>query len=120
MNSLDTIQLSDDFFWPDEFNYTTVRQIAGRAVTGNMNLQLADKVGGRPIVLKDGSFTRAVLKQIKAMELQKSQHVLTWNGETYQVRFDYEKGPIVAKPWYEATDPDDGFRYIVDLYLLEV
>jgi len=119
MNQLDNLLLSEHLVWTNEFDWSPVRQLQDRGLSGALVIQVAVKQAGRPIHLT-GVLSRAQVKALKALAASASVHVLTFNSADYNVRWDYEKTEISAKERVGYANPDDADYYDVVLRFIEV
>lgn len=125
-----TLTLDPDLYWSDEFAWAAVEQSIARSLTGALLIDVATRIGGRPITLQPSAdnaawMPSATVRQLQAWEADPAL-VLTLDlrGTTYDVVFRRDNGaPIEARPVEFQADPlpgDPGDWYLVTLRLLEV
>ena len=115
-----TVNLPDDLSWPDEFSWQAVAQSKSRSVTGALIIETGLKKSGRPITLRSDDSTAWLprasaaalygLTQIPGAEL-----TLGFRGQTFDVLFDHESGPLEVTPVVDFADPADEDNCLVVL-----
>lgn len=108
-----TITLPEDLFWDAEFEWTPVVQSREYTLTGSLIVEEAVKQAGREIVLAGDDSTSWIDKSTLD-DLIASTHIpglvmilaLT-SGQTFSVRWDLEKTPIVATKIFRTFPHDD-------------
>lgn len=122
--ALDTVALSDNLYWDDEFAWSPVAQQSTRALDGTLIVEERARDKGRPITLRGAWLDRATIEQLKTLEQEVGQtHTLTLpTGDTHQVVFrrERERTAIQAEPLYALADPDADTLYQVTIRLTEV
>jgi len=119
MNQLDNLLLSEHLVWTNEFDWSPVRQLQDRGLSGALVIQVAVKQAGRPIHLT-GVLSRAQVKALKALAATPMQHQLTFNDVIFQVRWDYARTELSAVPEVDYANPSDDDYYRVTLRFIEV
>lgn len=124
------VTLPVDLHWQDEFTYSPVQQAVETSITGALVIDVATRIGGRPITLvrdpdgKDtGWTTRATLEQINTWaSVAGQQMVLTLRGATRTVVFAHHGGnAVTATPVAMYTDTDYlGGAGAADYYRIEL
>lgn len=120
-----TINLSDDFIWPDEYAWRAVEAKKTYSITGSLLVESALKLAGRPITLAPDTsgpwVARSVLDALLvASYLPAQQFTLTLRGVAYTVRFDHEAGPVDARAVVDYSDVLAADFYIVTLKFIVV
>ena len=119
----DTIELHKDLLWQDEFATNRVVQRSQRTLGGNLIVQTAALVSGKPFTLapEDDSSAptpREVLAQLRNWAaVPGKQMTLTLRGVDYPVIFrhpDDENGPpaVEARPWIHYDQMVDADIYL--------
>ena len=106
-----TVTLSDDFDFPDEFNWEPIKQTKSYSITGALLVEVGTRQTGRSITLQGGDryawVTRAQLETLRSMAENPAVNMnLLFRGVTYNVRFDYEAGAIEARPVVDFNNPE--------------
>lgn len=105
--------------WTDE-DWSPVAQSDARTITGALVLQVALRVGGRPITLQtvgDGALlTYATLAQLRAWAAVPGQALtLTLRGVDYPVLLRHQDKAIESTPWSPYEDVQAGDYYSATL-----
>lgn len=106
------LELDRDLWWSDEFAWSATARNVERSVTGAMIVDVAAKIGGRPITLKPPTDNSAwmltsVVRQLQAWEaLPGLQLTLSLRGEVYAVIFN-DQG-VTADPVRFVANPVPG------------
>jgi hypothetical protein len=96
---LDSVSLSADMLWTDEFNWPTVIRSTEYALTGALIVDAGQRLAGRPITLAgsaDGGWvTRATVDALRVLASElPGQFVLALaDGRSFNVVFAPEDGP---------------------------
>lgn len=114
------VPLSDDFDFPDEYTWLAAQQAKSYSVTGALMVEVNSRQTGREITLQGTDnhawVTRANVDTLRTMLDSPSQSMtLVFRGETYTVRFDYERGALEARPVADFQDPQPTDFFIVTL-----
>lgn len=122
--SLDGIELPDDLGWPDEYEWSPVKQGVSVAVDGTLLVEVAAQLAGRPMRLSGGQdagwVTRAVVNALLVKLYQPGLEMsLSYRGDTYAVIFAQPDG-VVAQPVIDYADPADDDLYVLTLKLLQI
>ena len=120
---LDSVSLSADMLWTDEFNWPTVIRSTEYALTGALIVDAGQRLAGRPITLAgsaDGGWvTRATVLRVLASALP-GQYVLALaDGRSFNVVFAPEDA-LVAEPVVAFSDPGVDTWYVATVKLIEV
>lgn len=120
---LDTLQLPDNLYWKNEFDFKPFATSAERAVDGALLIDAQALSYGQPIALTGAWVTRAEAAPLLALEaapLTKRQ--LTGLGASpVSVVIDIAQGGIALKPVFEGanTAADDKFALTINLLTVE-
>lgn len=121
------LELHEDLYWADEFDWHPVEQSFTRTITGASVVQVAERLDGRPITLQpedsDSAWmTRAVVEQLRNWAaVPELTATLTLRGASYLVRFRHHDGaPVQATPVVHFNTVDDEDFYLVTIRLMEV
>lgn len=125
-----TIELDPDLQWVDRHSWSPVVQQATHSVTGNLIVDEAVKLAGRPITLQppdsDAAWMPlATVSQLEALAaVPDREMLLSFHGTTFTVRFRYTDGAAVeAEPRYFVRDPAPGGfgdDYLTTLRFIEI
>lgn len=123
--SLDGITLPADLQWPDEFNWSGVRQRIETTLSGALVVEDTSQTKGRPITLEGGQnaawVKRSTVKALHTIaQVASAVYVLDYHGTTYNVMFNQAAGPISAEEVQRLANPDDDHLYTLTLRLFEV
>lgn len=115
-----TVTLPDDLDFPDEFDWTPVKQTKTYSVTGALLVEIGRRQTGRLMTLQGGDtyawLSRADVDALRTMvEDTFTDMTLVFRGVTYTVRFNVEDGALSARPVVDFGDPDDADFWIVTL-----
>ncbi len=126
-DGVNAISLDDDLYWSDENNWFPVEQSVERTVTGAMIVDVATRVGGRPITLQPETedsawMTYAVVEQLRNWAAVAGKTLtLTLRGVTRTVMFRHHDGSALdATPVVHFSDVDAADQYRVTLRFMEV
>ena len=125
-----TLALDQDLYWSDEFSWSPIEQSVNRSVTGTLIVDVATKIGGRPITLQPYDDASAwmpgeTVRQLQTWEANPTL-VMTLGLRNVQrpVIFRRESGqPITVRPVVFVANPaarEIGDWYLVTLRFLEV
>ena len=123
---LDTLTLSDNFVWVNEFDWAPVAQEAERSLTGALVVSESLMTYGRPIVLGDGENSWLTLAEVKALyalseQANRKMPLTLPDGRSFTVIFDRADGqPIEAQQLLLLATPSDDHLYTVVIRLLTV
>lgn len=129
-NGTTVLQLPPDLLWVNEFRWSSVSQATERALRGALLIDVAERVGGRPITLAGGLnewMLRADLEVLYTwVRLPGAQFTLTHNEVERTVIFDHGTGEesnaikLVA-PVVDYSDPEPSDYYCsLELNFLEL
>jgi hypothetical protein len=102
-NSTITVILPDDLEWIDRYEWTQVKEKVEVTLNGNLVIQTATQIKGRPITLKGGAdygwIDRDTIAALQQLADAGENMTLTFADNTsYNVRFRYEQGAFSASP----------------------
>lgn len=119
---LDALELPENLFIKDEFEFKPVAQSIDRTVSGGSVIESMALTFGGPIVLTGAWAKRLVVVQLYAMQAAVGiKRILTMSdGSTKTVLFDIEKGGLEASPIYPEVTPTADSEYELTLNLIEV
>lgn len=123
---LESVELNAGMLWTDEFNWRPVESVAERAVTGELVVDVAERIGGRPITLEatddHGWISRATLLALYGLaEAEGAVYTLQLADErSFSVIFAPGGEPISARPIARPELPTAEWPYVVTLRLIEV
>lgn len=106
----DTVTLTDDLQWVDEFSFNPVRETKEISVTGAIILQLGTLVAGREITLKSpddrsGWVPYSAVAQLQEWKLIAGQELtLTVRSVPYTVVFRHADGALEVTPVVDYSD----------------
>jgi hypothetical protein len=122
-----TIDLDPDLLWVDENNWFPVEQTVERTITGALIVDVAERVGGRPITLQPEDDASAwmnfeIVEQLRNWAAGVGKTLtLTLRGTTRTVMFRHQDGsPLEATPVVHFSDVQAGDLYRVTLRFMEV
>jgi len=121
-----TLELPEDLYWSDEFNWQPVEQSADRTITGALVVSVAARVGGRPITLqfedKDSAWaSRATVEQLGTWAaIPGQQMTLSLRGTSRTVMWRHQDAPaLAAEPIVHYSDTDAADPYLITMKFLE-
>ena len=124
---LDTITLTDDLLWINEFEWNPVDQTIERSLTGALLVQEGQLTHGRPIVLSGngeaGWVSRLTVKNLFALSkaANKTMTLTLSDNRQFSVIFDRSNGvPVEAQQVLPFAYPEDNEQYFVTLRLLTI
>lgn len=129
---LDTIALSDDLEWVDEFQWLPTAQQVDVASDGALIVEESAQQAGRPITLQgrfDGRegfalITRATVVALRALAAtpRDTPMLLTLaDGRTFNVLFRHTDGVAVeAQAMHHVVPHDDADLYAITIRLMQV
>lgn len=123
---LESVELAAGMLWVDEFNWRPVESVSERAVTGQLVVDVAERIDGRPITLEatdsHGWITRATLQALYGLaEAQGAAYTFEHaDGRSFTVMFAPGGEPITARPIERPELPLADWPYVVTLRLIEV
>ena len=116
--TLGAISLPDDMVWKDELDWCPVSQIITPTLNGAAVVEETAASHSRPITLV-GVTTRGVVRQLKQLEAELNPTMqLTVHGLQFQTT--WRRPGVVATPFDEWADPEDGDPYNLTLNLMTV
>jgi hypothetical protein len=125
-----TIELDPDLQWVDRHSWSPVVQNVTHSVNGNLIIDEAVKLAGRPITLQPPDAAAAwmplsVVSQLEALAAEPDRDMqLSIHGTTFPVRFRHTDGPAVeASPRLFVRDPAPGGfgdDYLTTLRFIEI
>lgn len=121
----DTVDLSDDFAWPDEFSWPKVANQKTYSVTGALLVETNSRQTGRPITLvgdeQHAWITRLNLDILRTfVETPGAEMELQFRGFVWNVIFDHEAGALEATPVADYDTPENADFYFITLRFVEV
>lgn len=124
--TLNSIALSEDLIWSNEFDYEDITQTIERTVGGSLIISNFAKNEGREIVLEavnngntfTGYFTRLQVKNFKVLEKEATTVVFEYNGQVFSVIV--KSGGVAVTPLMPRPDHEDTDYYTGTLTLLTV
>jgi hypothetical protein len=122
---LDTIPLSDDLLWVDEFDDAgLVGQSETISLGGQMIIHAQARLSGRPITLRaaetHGWVDRATLLALRALAADPGREMpLILRGEPARTVI-FRGDRLRAEPLYGHADPEGSHPYVITLFLAEV
>lgn len=133
LDSNASLDLGDRLVWTNEHGWSAVAQQNATSTTGALIINLATRVGGRPIML-DGKasqawFSMALCQQLRAWsQVAGLELSLTLRGQTYRVLFDHSQGAgfeaedmvLLADGEYTAPDAGTELLYLPTLRFIEL
>lgn len=123
---LESVELDAGLLWTDEFNWRPVESVSERSVTGQLVVDVAERIDGRPITLEatedHGWISRATLLALYGLA-EAHGAVFTFqhaDGRSFPVMFAPGGEPISARPVARPELPLADWPYVVTLRLIEV
>lgn len=122
MISLDTLDLTSDLLWIDEYAWSPIEQQEDIMVDGSVVVQASSQQTGRLISLVGGDtfgyVKRSVVDSLKVLaDAPEQQMLLTLNdARTFNVVFTGER--YTANSVADNNNPDQDFYYTISLYLM--
>lgn len=120
--TLGSVNLPLDLVWVDEYDWTPTEQHQARSLSGALVVETAQKTGGRPITLGDGTdpvfVPKAVIDDLfDLLETPSSMTLTLQDGRTFTVIFRHEDKPIEAKPVvdYRIMEQTDYYHATIKL-----
>lgn len=120
-----SVDISDDFDWPDEYAWPKVALQKTFSVTGALLVETNVRQTGRPVTLIGSEqlawMPRADLEVVR--ELVESPGVeleLVFRDQTFNVMFDHEAGALEATPVADYAEPDATDFFFVTMRFIEV
>ncbi len=125
VKGVDTLTLSPDLQWLDEFTWSPVAQEVRWGTTGTLMVHVGTRQAGRPITLgaaqKDVWMTRSSVDALRAWAaLPGQQFALDFNGRAFTVVFDQDGPAIDAEPVVDFSNPEGTDYYHVKFKFIEV
>lgn len=122
VSKLDTVELDDNAWWPDELDWSPVRQTLTRTLGGNLVVESALALYGRPITLEGLVLDRATLEVLRNMsDAAGTSHLLTLpDGRQYTVMWRHTDQAITFAPDQELASYGPADEYTVTLRFFEV
>lgn len=125
---LDDINLGEDVYWQDEFNWTPVAQTVKRSLDGTLVIERISPITtGRPLTVFCDWVSWAVVKAVEEKKdavVQEAMLLTLIDGRQFNVMFRHQDGPpMIVSPVLERPDyinqvyPD---YYLLTLNLFEV
>ena len=121
-SKLGSINLDDNAWWPDELDWSPVRQTLTRSLGGSLVVESALAKYGRPITLEGLVLDRATLEVLRDMsDAASARYPLTLpDGRQYTVMWRHADqaisyAPVEALATYTASD-----QYVITLRFFEV
>lgn len=124
-HTLAAIEIPEDVWWTDEFDWTTHAQSVTRSLTGARIVQIGLKQKGRPITLssneRGGWVSRSLVLALQTQRAAAATPLtLTLaDGRSFTVAHDLER-PFIAAPLHPAADLGATSPYRITLPLVEV
>lgn len=122
---LNSLAISADMLWTDEFNWSPVKRTFEHSITGALLVDVGTCLAGRPITLEgdieSGWVSRSTLQALYAMASNPALPVVLTHadGRVFDVTWA-EDSPIEASQVVSYSDPTGDTWYIVTLRLIEV
>lgn len=119
---LENIDLPENLFIRNEFDFKPVAQSFDRTVSGGAVVESMALSYGRPIVLTGAWAKRSIVVQLYALQAAAdTPRILTMpDGSFKTVLFDIENGGLEANAIYPEVQPTDDSEYELTLNLIEV
>lgn len=124
--TLDTIELSNDLVWVDQYTWSPVVQTNTHALNGALIVEVGQKLKGRKISLVGGQdfgwSDRSVIDELLVKASQPGlTMVLNYKGGTFNVMFDHSAGAVNVEQavGYSDPDPEDAIK-VSSLNFIEV
>ncbi len=124
-HTLGGVQIPDDIWWQNEFEWSPVEQVREHSIAGALVIDEAERQAGRPITLasnpRGGWISRGAIKALRALADDAGQaYTLTLaDAREFTVRFDLQ-APFEAVPLRPANDMTDASLYRLTIRLIEV
>lgn len=104
-----TAHLSDRLQWVDEYDWSPVAQATDYSTTGDLLVDVALKLAGRPITLQGADtaawISRALCDTLQAWAVLPGIELdLVLRGVTHRVLFDHAKTGFAAQPVWKLLD----------------
>lgn len=122
-----TVTLHPDLYWEDENSWHPVEQTVERTITGALIVNVAERIGGRPITLQpqdDESawHPRSTVEQLRNWAAVPAKElVLTLRSTPRTVIFRHHDGNAIdAEPVVHFSDVEAGDYYRCTIRLMEV
>lgn len=122
-----TVTLHPDLYWEDENSWHPVEQTVERTITGALIVNVAERIGGRPITLQpqdDESawHPRSTVEQLRNWAAVPAKElVLTLRSTARTVIFRHHDGNAIdAEPVVHFSDVEAGDYYRCTIRLMEV
>ena len=121
-SKLGDINLDDNAWWPDELEWSPVRQTMTRTLGGSLVVESALAKYGRPITLDGLVLDRATLEVLRSMsDAPGVSYQLTLpDARQYAVLWRHADGAISYAPVEELSTYAANDQYIVTLRFFEV
>lgn len=125
-DGVDTVELTEDLYWVDEFTWSPVTQSVEKTITGALIIQAAAQQAGRPITLqpedsRSGWTTYGVIAQLKTWAAVAGKELtLTLRGVDYTVIFRHQDGALGAEPVVFFSDRDNNDYCLVTLRFMVI
>lgn len=121
----DSVDISDDFEWPDEYTWPKVALQKTYSVTGALLIETNTRQTGRPITLvgteQHAWMQRIDLAQVRTfVETPGAELELVFRDQTFNVMFDHEAGALEVVPVADFAEPDDADFFYVTMRFIEV
>jgi len=124
MITLNSVTLSEDLIWDNEFDHTEVTQTIQRTVLGTSVISSFPKQAGKLINLKAvssgneyfGFFTRSQIQAFKVLEVNVTSVVFHYEGQNFDVIVQsggVQVRPLLPRPNQEVTDLYTGTLILV-------
>lgn len=121
-----TLQIHKDLLWSDEYNWQPVEQAVDRTIGGQLIVQSAARVAGRPITLEPEDDSTAWMPR-STVDLLRNwaadpgrEMVLTLRGVARDVIFRHQDGGLEVRPVIHYDVPIDGDWYLCTIRLMEI
>lgn len=121
-----TLELPEDLYWSDEFDFSPVSQVVTPSLSGALIVESSAQQGGRPITLEGGDQAgwarRSLVETLRTWAaIPGREMTLTLHGgRSFSVLWSYEQQPIEARPVVEYSEPDPLDWYAITLRFIEV
>jgi hypothetical protein len=122
-----TVTLHPDLYWEDENSWHPVEQTVERTITGALIVNVAARIGGRPITLqpqddKSAWHPRSTVEQLRNWAAVPAKElVLTLRSTPRTVIFRHHDGNAIdAEPVVHFSDVEAGDYYRCTIRLMEV
>jgi hypothetical protein len=124
-HTLAALEIPEDVWWSDEFEWMPVEQSVTRSLTGARIVQSGIKQKGRPITLTSyengGWVPRSLVLALQAQRANPTgSYLLTLaDGRSFNVAHDLER-QFEAAPIWPAADLHADSKYRITLPLIEI